>query len=240
MDRGPRRADWPRRCGSRRSRAFASLSSILAVLTPAVWILAVWILAAWVFAGASTGCGADQSAATMPGQASGQSSTSLSPMMQAYYQAHPDLVDGPLQPAPAAPETILADIRAGLDAGRDIWLPGYLPEGFVLAAPYNGDGSGSAYPNPHAWGRGYSVTYTDGVGYIMVMANSDDDLSQGEWATLAETIAGRPLRLQRGLGFVLVATADDGDVPLLVAGAGFAGDQLADEVTKVATSLSLR
>lgn len=202
--------------------------------------LAAVSLSATIGAAGTAGCGSGSTAATAPGSASGQISTTLSPMMEAYYQAHPNLVDGPLQPAPAAPEKIVADIRSGLDPDRDVWLPEYLPDGFVLAAPYNGDGSGSASPNPYAWGRGYGVTYTDGAGYIMVMANSDDDLAQGEWTPLAETVAGRHLRLQRGSGTVLVATADDGDVPLLVSGGGFAGDRLAAELILVTRSLTKR
>ena len=130
--------------------------------------------------------------------------------------------------------------RAGLDAGEEIWLPDYRPAGFVLAAPYNGDGSGSAYPNPYAFGGRYSVTYTDGVGYIMVMKNPDDDLSQGDWLPLEETVAGRRLRLRRDADIALVATEDDGEDSLLVAGAGLAGDRLAEELTLVAASLTLR
>ncbi len=161
-------------------------------------------------------------------------------MMRAYYEAHPTLVDGPLQPAPTPTDEIVADIRMGLEVGEDVWLPDYLPAGFVLAAPYNGDGSGSAYPNPYAVGRGYSVTYTDGVGYIMVMKNSEDDLSGGEWVPLAETLAGRRLRLLRDAEVTLVATVDDGEDSLLVAGAGFGGERLAAELTRVAASLSMR
>jgi len=199
---------------------------------PRVWrsgrpcALAGLTLTLVIAAAAAIGCGAG--------------SASSSAMMEAYFRAHPAFVDGPLQPAPTTVEKILADIRAGLDPDREIWLPGYLSDGFVLAAPYNGDGSGSAYPNPHAWGRGYGVTYTDGAGYIMVMANSDDDLSQGEWIPLAETMAGRHLRLQRGPGIVVVATADDGGVALLVSGGGFAGDHLAAELVRVAESLVRR
>jgi hypothetical protein len=158
----------------------------------------------------------------------------------AYDRVHPGFVDGPLQPALAQLETVVADIRKDLDPAREIWLPEYLPAGFVLAAPYNGDGSGSAYPNPYAWGRGYSVTYTDGTGYVMVLANSDDDLTQGEWSPLAESLAGRALRLQRGPGMVLVATVDDGGPPLLVSGGGFGGDRLEAELIQVAGSLSRR
>ncbi|MFH0915301.1 MAG: hypothetical protein V1912_02480 [bacterium] len=200
-------------------------------------ILAAVPLIATIMATGAAGCGSGSTAATAPGGLPGRISTTVSPMMEAYYRAHPGLVDGVLQPAPATPEKILADIRSGLDHERDIWLPEYLPDGFVLAAPYNGDGSGSAYPNPYAWGRGYGVTYTDGAGYIMVLSNSDDDLAQGEWTALTETVAGRHLRLQSGSGVTLVATSDDGDVPLLVAGAGFAGERLAAELIRVATSL---
>ena len=167
-------------------------------------------------------------------------SLTLSPMMQAYYEAHPGYVDGKLQPVESTAEEITTAIRLDLDPDHEVWLPTYLPPGFELAAPYNGDGTGSPYPNPYAWGRGYSVTYTDGTGYLMVLAGSEDDLSQGEWEPLAETVGGRALRLQRGLDIILVATIDDGELPLLVAGAGFAGDQLATELTRVAAGLTRR
>jgi ABC-type phosphate transport system substrate-binding protein len=201
-------------------------------------------LAMVIAAAAATGCGAGPIAGAASGhalgQATGETSTTLSPLMEAYFQAHPGFVDGSLTPAPATADKILADIHAGLDPGRDIWLPEYLPDGFELAAPYNGDGSGSAYPNPHAWGRGYSITYTDGAGYIMVMANSDDDLTQGEWTALAETVAGRHLRLQQGPGIALVATVDDGGTPLLVSGGGLPGSRLTTELIRVAESLARR
>ena len=189
---------------------------------------------------AISGCGSSSPTGEPPGQESGQTSGSLSPMMEAYYRAHPRLVDGPLRPAPTTPDKIVADIRAGLDADEGIWLPDYLPDGFALAAPYNGVGSGSVYPNPYVCGVAYGITYTDGVGYIMVMKNSEDDLTQGEWAPLKETLAGRHLRVHEGAEVTLVATAADGDVPLLVAGSGFGADRLAEELTKVAASLSSR
>jgi hypothetical protein len=188
----------------------------------------------------AVGCGSGASVGQASGQEARPTSTSLSAMMEAYYQAHPGLVDGPLQPAPTPTDEIVADIRADLDAGEAIWLPDYLPDGFVLAAPYNGDGSGSAYPNPYAVGGAYSVTYTDGVGYIMVMKNSEDDLSQGEWTPLRETLAGRHLRLRQSADVTLIATADDGEETLLVAGAGFGGERLPAELTRVAASLSVR
>ena len=174
------------------------------------------------------------------GSSPGETSTTLSPMMLAYQQAHRGFVDGPLTPTDTRLDQIMAQIREGLDPDREIWLPEYLPAGFSLAAPYNGDGSGSAYPNPYAWGRGYGVTYTDGAGYVMVLAGSDDDLSQGEWEPLAETVAGRHLRLQRGAGIVLVATVDDGETPLVVSGGGFAGERLKIELSRVAESLVVR
>ena len=166
--------------------------------------------------------------------------TDLSPMMDAYQRAHPDYVDGPLTPTDVTLDEVFSRIREGLDPAVDVWLPGYLPAGFRLAAPYNGDGSGSAYPNPYVWGRGYGVTYTDGSGYVMVLAGSDDDLSGGEWVPLSETVGGRHLRLQRVSGMVLVATVEDGGLPLLVSGGGLAADRLATELVRVAESLALR
>ena len=160
--------------------------------------------------------------------------------MKAYGEAHPGYVDFPLHTVASSPAAIVSAIQKDLDPGREIRLPTYLPPGFALAAPYNGDGSGAAYPNPYAWGRGYSVTYTDGKGFIMVFENPDDDLSQGTWTALAETLDGRPLRLQMGTGIALVATADDGRTPFLVSGGGFGGDDLASELVKVAVSLGPR
>jgi hypothetical protein len=206
----------------------------MAALAAGLMIVAIAVGAA------ASSCGSASMGAEASDAEAGQTSSSLSPMMEAYYRAHPNLVDGPLTPAPRAEDEIAADIRAGLDAGEEIWLPDYLPDGFVLAAPYNGDGSGSAYPNPYAFGVRYGVTYTDGVGYIMVMKNSEDDLSRGEWSLLEETVAGRGLRLRTGADITLVATEDDGEDSLLVAGAGLAEDRLAEELTRVATSLTLR
>jgi hypothetical protein len=40
------------------------------------------------------------------------------------------------------------------------------------------------------------------------------------------------------LDIILVATVDDGELPLLIAGAGFAEDKLAMELTRVAASLA--
>jgi hypothetical protein len=182
------------------------------------------------------GCGGEPDGLAVPGQ----STTTLSPMMQAYYLAHPGYVDGPLRPVGGAPEEIVAAIRERLTSARDIWLPSYLPPRFALAAPYNGDGSGSAHPNPYVWGSGYSVTYTDGAGYLIVFSNPGDDLSRGSWESLSQTVAGRSLRMQRGSEIVLVATVDDGGTPLLVAGGGFAGGGLATELVRVAASLSRR
>jgi hypothetical protein len=201
----------------------------------AVKILAL-VLGLLVIAVAQTpaGCGGTREGAAAVGGAA----STLSPMMQAYYRAHPGYVDGKLQPVDSTAEEITTAIRLDLDPDHEVWLPTYLPPGFQLAAPYNGDGTGSPYPNPYAWGRGYSVTYTDGGGYIMVLAGSDDDLSQGGWELLAETVGGRPLRLQIGLDIILVATVDDGELPLLIAGAGFAEDKLAMELTRVAASLA--
>ena len=167
----------------------------------------------------------------------GLTTTTLDSLMKAYAEAHPGYVDAPLHPVASSPAAIVSAIQKDLDPGLEIRLPAYLPAGFALAAPYNGDGSGAAYPNPYAWGRGYSVTYTDGQGFIMVFENSDDDLSEGTWTALAETLDGRPLRLQKGSGIVLVATIDDGSTPFLVSGGGFGGDSLGSELIKVAASL---
>ena len=157
--------------------------------------------------------------------------------MKAYAEAHPGYVDSPLHTVASSPAAIVSAIQEDLDPGLEIRLPTYLPPGFALAAPYNGDGSGEAYPNPYAWGRGYSVTYTDGKGFVMVFENSEDDLSQGTWTAVAATRGGRPLRLQMGTGIVIVATGDDGQTPFLVSGGGFGGDELASELVKVAAGL---
>lgn len=200
-------------------------------------MMAVAIVAA---SAGGLGCDSAPGDSNVSGSSAGQTSSSLSPMMEAYYRAHPGLVDGPLRPAPRAASEIVAEIQAELDAGEDIWLPDYLPAGFVLAAPYNGTGTGSAYPNPYAFGRRYSVTYTNGRGYIMVMKNSEDDLSGGQWTPLTERVDGRALRLHSGSDVTLIATVEDGDDSLLVAGADFADDRLADELVMVAASLTRR
>jgi len=158
-------------------------------------------------------------------------------LVQAYRAAHPHLIDGPLIPVKAACADIVAAIEKDLDPGGEIWLPTYLPAGFSLAAPYNGTGAGSAYPNPYVWGRGYCITYTDGRGYILVIFNSDDDLSGGNWEGLPQTLAGRQLRLQENSEIVLVVAEADGRPPILICGGGLARVQLRVEVIKTATGL---
>lgn len=207
-----------------RSRSAVATSSL------AIALMAVVIFAAILTTGCASG-GEKKAAST---------TTTLDALMQAYYVAHPGYVDVSLYPIASTPAQTVAAIKKDLDSGREIRLPSYLPQGFALAAPYNSDGSGNVYPNPYAWGRGYSVTYTDGKGFIMVFENSDDDLSQGTWAALEETLAGRHLRIQSVPGLTLVATVDDGKTPFLVSGGDFGGGALASELTKVAVSLDLQ
>ena len=185
-------------------------------------------------AAAVVGCGSQA-----PGDRS--TSTTLSAVMQAYYQEHPSPLTVPMHPTGATTDQIIAAIRKNHATGEQIVLPDYLPAGFSLAAPYYGDGSGNAFPNPNVWAAGYSVTYTDGTAYAVVVVNSDDDLDEGDWTPLKETALGRALKVQEEPTMVRVATVVEAGKPsVFVAGGGFAKNDTRQELIKIVVSLSIR
>ncbi len=196
----------------------------------ATFALLIVLAAATVVAGCASQAPSEQS-----------TSTTLSALMQAYYQEHPSPLTVPMHPTGASTDQIISAIRKNHATGGQIFLPDYLPAGFSLAAPYYGDGSGNAFPNPNVWAAGYSVTYTDGTAYVVVVVNSDDDLNDGDWAALKETALGRPLKVQEEPTMVRVATVVEAGKPsVFVAGGGFAKNDTRQELIKIAVSLSVR
>ena len=101
---------------------------------------------------------------------------------------------------------IAAAIRSGYTGDR-LRLPSYLPAGYGLAAPFRGTGSGAPLPNPHTWGSGYAVTYTDGSGRLTLMVHPDEPVAGGEWSPTDAVLDGRALLVQERAGLVLVSTA---------------------------------
>lgn len=118
----------------------------------------------------------------------------------------------------ATPESIAAAIRRDLEAAVPVLLPGYLPPEFELAAPFRGTGSGAPLPNPHTWGDGYAVTYTDGRARLTVMVAPDEPVDGGVWEETRQEFQGRSLLAQVRDGLVLVSTGPDGGVPVVVIG----------------------
>jgi hypothetical protein len=112
-------------------------------------------------------------------------------------------------------------------------LPQMLPPGYERAATFRGTGSGAALPNPHVWGSGYAVTFTDGSGRVTVVVNSDDELGTGDWEPALTTPGTRRLEIQKRDVLVIVRTAPDEEVPLVVVGE----DLPAETVLEVAGSL---
>lgn len=151
----------------------------------------------WFLVGAFSisGCGAR----TAP------SSTSVeSDFAREYQRLHGVTDPGTLSPAPKSENEIVAYVRAGY-AGT-LLLPSTLPPGYELAAPFRGTGSGAPLPNPHVWGSGYAITYTDGRGRLTVMLNADEPVDGGGWETTEQTLRGRVLLVQERGNLVLVIT----------------------------------
>ena|GEM_PF-5713559 len=142
---------------------------------------------------------------------------------------------GMLTVVEAAPESVARTIRRDLPEDFLVLLPGYLPADFELAAPFRGTGSGSALPNPHTWGDGYAVTYTDGRARLTVMVNPDEPVNGGEWEETAGDLKGSPLLVQDRDGLVLVSTAPDAGGPVVVV----VGERV-DRPTVVAVAEGLR
>lgn len=112
---------------------------------------------------------------------------------------------------------IAAAIRSGY-AGPVLLLPSVLPSGYGLAAPFRGTGSGAPLSNPHTWGSGYAVTYTDGGGRLTLVVHPDGPLASGEWHATGTTLDGLALLIQERGDLVLVSTAPGDDAQVIVIG----------------------
>lgn len=174
----------------------------------------------------TSGCG--------PG-AEGPPTTFDSAFAREYSRLHGDTDPNTLSAAPATEAEVAAALRVGTDVDAPLLLPDSLPPGFVLAAPFRGTGSGAALPNPHTWGDGYAVTYTDGRARLTVMVNPDEPVDGGAWQEAAATLQGRPLSVQERDGLVLVSTAPETAGPTVVV----VGERV-DRATVLAVAESLR
>ncbi|HZK49863.1 MAG TPA: hypothetical protein VFD74_09740, partial [Thermoleophilia bacterium] len=153
---------------------------------------AVWLAA---------GCGAPAEV----GRATAPAVTFQSTFAREYARLHGATDAGILSAVAATQAEIAAALRAGY-TGDVLLLPSTLPVGFALAAPFRGTGSGGPLPNPHAWGSGYAVTYTDGRGRLTLMVNPDEPVEGGAWERTTLTLGGAALVVQERGGLVLVST----------------------------------
>lgn len=133
----------------------------------------------------------------------------------------------------ASEAEIAAALRSGYTGDR-LFLPSTLPPGYALAAPFRGTGSGAPLPNPHTWGSGYAVTYTDGHGRLTLVVNPDELAEGGEWERTDVALDGRALVVQERGELALVSTELVADAQVVVI-----GERLPRaEVLRVAASLS--
>jgi hypothetical protein len=173
---------------------------------------------------ATAGCGS--SSAPAP-------SASASSVADAYTAAHPT---GEL---PASQQTVdLSRFKIGrrvaaiAGTGVRIVLPARLPAGFKLAAPYIAVGDGAARPNPEGWGRSYRVSYTDGLGLLVMTVGAEDLLHGVVWSGERVRIDGRPARVGRIEDALVVATAD-GRPRIVITGRRVARASLVDSARSV-------
>jgi hypothetical protein len=145
-------------------------------------------------------------------------SPSPSPLEEAFASSHPG---GALPPGlKVAADTRLAAGELARDSGLDRALvPGWLPSGYELAAPYVSVGDGGALANPQVWTGGYRVSFTDGDGLIVVHVGDGRLPGEGTWRALASTWRGARLWRRESGGLVTVA-ARRRAVPVAVAVAG--------------------
>ncbi|MHB9150065.1 MAG: hypothetical protein ACYC33_08330 [Thermoleophilia bacterium] len=143
--------------------------------------------------------------------------TQASAFAREYARLHGVTPVGTLSTVIASQAEIVADLRSGYTGDR-LLLPSTLPPGYALAAPFRGTGSGTPLPNPHAWGSGYAVTYTDESGRITLVVHPDDPLAGGEWLPTDAAFGGRALVVQERGGLVLVSTRLVADAQVVVIG----------------------
>src|SRR5665811_185845 len=149
----------------------------------------------------AAGCGAPAEV----GRATAPAVIFQSTFAREYARLHGATDAGILSAVAATQAEIAAALRAGY-TGDVLLLPSTLPAGFALAAPFRGTGSGGPLPNPHAWGSGYAVTYTDGRGRLTLMVNPDEPVEGGAWERTTLTLGGAALVVQERGGLVLVST----------------------------------
>ena len=189
MGRSARRQDCAPHCSPRLSQRSPSRRP------PRLILLAAAIITA---AGLVPGCGG--APAPQPG------STGVA---EAFEAAHPS---GAIPPGLKGVEASRADVAALLAAasGRaTVLLPRWLPDGYLLAAPYIAVGDGSARPNPEAWGHSYRVSYTDGNGLLVLTFGAKRRPPGLVWRRLDETMRGRALLAAASGQATTVVTADN-------------------------------
>lgn len=159
--------------------------------------------------------------------------TQASAFAREYARLHGVTPVGILSTVVASKAETVANIRSGY-TGERLLLPSALPPGYPLAAPFRGTGSGAPLPNPHTWGSGYAVTYTDGHGRLTLVVNPDE-LAESELERTDVALDGRVLVVQERGGLVLVSTEPVDDAQVLVI-----GERLPRaEVLRVAAGLSV-
>lgn len=154
-------------------------------------------------------------------------------MEQAFRTAHLTTPERLLTPLETEPADIVTLVSRGVEPGVPLLFPSFLPTGFRLAAPFRGTGSGRPLPNPHTWGTGYAVTYTDGNARLTVVVGPDQELSTGPWVAVDAMLDGRALRVTRDDPLVVVETVPAGRVPVAVVGERMS----AEDVVRVAVGL---
>ena len=87
-------------------------------------------------------------------------SSSPSSIEEAFESSHPG---GALPPGlKPADDADLRPEELGRASGlARVLVPGWLPAGYALAAPYVAVGDGGALPNPQVWKGGYRISFTD-------------------------------------------------------------------------------
>lgn len=181
------------------------------------------------------GCGGPDTGGPVPAPVSAVTRESMlsSAFAREYARLHGVTPVGTLSTVIAAQAKIAAAIVSGY-TGDSLLLPSVLPPGFALAAPFRGTGSGAPLPNPHLWGFGYAVTYTDGNGRLTVIVNPDEPIGGGEWQPTDISLIGYQLVAQERGVLALVATVPVGKARVVVV-----GERLSlAEVLRVAGSLA--
>ncbi len=166
------------------------------------------------------GCGGPADGAPISTPTSSAPASAVDPgdaFAREYRRLHGVTDIGILSTKRATVAEIAAAIRSGY-AGPVLLIPSALPSGFALASPFRGTGSGAPLPNPHIWGSGYAVTYTDGSGRLTLMVHPDDPVASGEWQSTGTTLDGLALLIQERAGLVLVSTAPVADAQVIVIG----------------------